>query len=135
MQQWLVILIGAVIQMVLGALWYSPLLFGKTWMKWMGYTDKSMEKAKAGGMAKYYLAAFVGAVLTSFVLVRIIILIGAVSLSGGMVTALLLWLGFAVPLLLSSVLWEKKPFKVYLLNIAHYLVSFVVVGGMAGVLI
>ncbi|HLC19972.1 MAG TPA: DUF1761 domain-containing protein [Candidatus Nanoarchaeia archaeon] len=135
MQQWLVILIGAAIQMVLGAFWYSPIGFGTIWMTGMGYTNKDMDKAKNRGMLKLYIAAFIGSILTSFVLARVILLINARSVGGGAATALLLWLGFAVPLLLSSVLWEQKPLKIYFINIAYQLVSMVVMGGVIGVLI
>ena len=132
MQQWIVIIIAAVIQMALGAFWYSPAGFGKTWMSEMKYTDKEMGKAKSKGMAKLYIAAFIGSLLTSFVLSRIILLINASSASGGAATALLLWLGFAVPLLLGSVLWEMKSVKLYIINIAYQLVSMVAMGAVIG---
>ena len=32
--------------------------------------------------------------------------------------------------MIGSVLWEKKPFTLYLLNIAHYLVVLVVMTGI-----
>jgi len=121
--------------MVLGAFWYSPIGFGTIWMTGMGYTNKDMDKAKNRGMLKLYIAAFIGSILTSFVLARVILLINARSVGGGAATALLLWLGFAVPLLLSSVLWEQKPLKIYFINIAYQLVSMVVMGGVIGVLI
>ena len=121
--------------MVLGAFWYSPIGFGKIWMKGMGYTDKDMEKSKNRGMAKLYIAAFIGSILTSFVLARVVLLINARSVGSGAATALLLWLGFAVPLLLSSVLWEQKPLKIYFINIAYQLVSMVVMGSVIGFLI
>jgi hypothetical protein len=34
---WLAILVAAISTMVVGFLWYSPLLFAKAWMREMGY--------------------------------------------------------------------------------------------------
>src|SRR5260370_5585159 len=47
---WLAILVAAISTMVIGFLWYSPLLFAKPWMKEMGY-DPS-DKAKTEEMKK-----------------------------------------------------------------------------------
>ena len=37
---YMTVLAAAVASMAVGLLWYSPLLFGKPWMKLMGLTDK-----------------------------------------------------------------------------------------------
>jgi hypothetical protein len=36
------------------------------------------------------------------------------------------WIGFAAPALLGSVLWEQKPFRLYLINSLYWLVTLVV---------
>jgi|SRR3989344_2614137 len=131
----IVILIAAIAQIVIGSFWYSPAGFGKIWVKEMKFTSKDMEKAKAKGMGKTYLAAFVGSILTAFVMSRIILLTNATSAGAGAATAVLLWLGFAVPLVLSSTLWEGKSVKLFMIGIAYYLVSFVVVGAITGALV
>jgi hypothetical protein len=54
------ILICGVLHQVLGALWYSPMLFGRPWLKAMG---KSEEEVKAMGPPNWvgYLMSFLGA--------------------------------------------------------------------------
>ncbi len=42
----LAVLGAAVLNMVLGALWYSPMLFGSSWMKEMKTNKKEMEEMK-----------------------------------------------------------------------------------------
>src|SRR5260370_10712032 len=60
---WLAILVAAISTMVVGFLWYSPLLFAKPWMKEMGYdpNDKAkteeMKKTLARRMAGPFFAA------------------------------------------------------------------------------
>ena len=43
---YLAVLVAAIVNMVVGALWYSPLLFGKAWMKLTGFNKKQLKKAK-----------------------------------------------------------------------------------------
>ena len=43
---YLAVLVAAIVSMVIGGLWYSPLLFGNVWMKLSGITQKDVEKAK-----------------------------------------------------------------------------------------
>ena len=60
---YLAVLVSAIIGMIIGALWYSPLLFGKLWMKLSGMTEKQLNEAKKKGMGKMYLVAFIGVLL------------------------------------------------------------------------
>ena len=50
----LAVLVSGVAAMVIGALWYSPLLFGKLWMNGMGFTEAKMKEMKEKGMAASY---------------------------------------------------------------------------------
>jgi len=47
---WLAILVAAISTMVVGFLWYSPLLFAKAWMREMGY--ESERQSSDGGNEK-----------------------------------------------------------------------------------
>src|SRR5258708_32955795 len=62
---WLAILVAAISTMVIGFLWYSPLLFAKPWMKEMGY-DPS-DKAKTEEMKKNAGPAYGGAFVASLI--------------------------------------------------------------------
>ena len=44
----LAILVSAIVPLVLGFLWYNPILFGNAWMRESGMTE---EKMKSGNMA------------------------------------------------------------------------------------
>jgi len=35
------------------------------------------------------------------------------------------WIGFVAPAMLGQVLWEQKPFSLYLINAGYWLVSFI----------
>jgi hypothetical protein len=125
---YLAVLGTAVVAMVLGALWYSPLLFGKAWMRLSGMSEEALKAAKEKGMGKTYTLNFVAVLVTSFVLAQFLGHLGVVSALDGANVAFWLWLGFFAPVMLGSVLWENKSWSLYVLNVAYYLVSLVVMG-------
>jgi Protein of unknown function (DUF1761) len=61
----LAVLVAAIATMVVGFLWYSPLLFAKAWMKEMGYDPN--DKAKTEKMKKSAGPAYGGSFLASLV--------------------------------------------------------------------
>ena len=127
---YIAVFVAGLVSMVLGALWYGP-VFGKTWMKLSGMTQKDLEAAKKKSMALSYGLNFVGVLITAYVLahfLEIIETVGNTSWETGLVTGFWIWLGFAAPLQLSSVLWENKPWTLWILNTVYSLLSFVVMG-------
>ena len=127
---YIVVLIAAIASMIVGALWYSPLLFGNLWAKLSNFSKSDMEKAKKKGMGSSYFMAFIGSLVTAFVLAAFINLAGAESLRVALEIAFWLWLGFIATTTLSSVLWEGKPVKLYMLNNAHNLVSILIMAAI-----
>ncbi|MDO8642049.1 MAG: DUF1761 domain-containing protein [Candidatus Woesearchaeota archaeon] len=123
---------AAVTAMAIGAFWYSPACFGKVWIKLSGVSDATMQKAKKNGMGKYYAAAFLSNVVMAFVLSLVIKEISNPGAIAGAFIGVLVWLGFIATVSLGMVLWEGKPFKLYLLNNAHELVILVVMGAILG---
>lgn len=118
------VLVGVVISMVVGFLWYSPMLFANQWMKLIG---KTREQLGAPGPA--YALTIVFAALSSYVLGAIIgwatpiktPLIGA--LLGLAVGAGLVATAFA-----SMYLFEGRPGKLYLINAGYQVVVLVLMG-------
>ena len=127
---YLAVLVAAIVSMVIGGLWYSPLLFGNIWMKLSGITQKDVEKAKKQGMMKSmgrsYFLMFVACLLTAYVMARLLNLVQAMSPKLGIHLALWIWIGFIATLTLSSVIWEKKPFALYLLGNGYNVLNLVV---------
>ena len=71
MPNYLAILVAAVAGMIVGALWYSPLLFGNVWMKLMGLGRKQLQAAKKKGMGKSYFLSFVALLVMAYVISRL----------------------------------------------------------------
>ena len=120
------VLVAAVASMALGMLWYSQSLFGKAWMREMGFTKESMERAKARGMQKIYVAAFVGSLITAYVLAHFVFVWAATDFVGAFQLAFWTWLGFVATVMLGGVLWEGKSMKLYAINALYHLASIYV---------
>lgn len=130
---YLAVVAAAIANMILGFLWYGP-LFGKTWMSLSGMTRESMDAAKAKGMTKAYVIAFVGSLVMSYVLAHALIFAAAyLHVSGvyaGLTAGFWNWLGFIAPVTLGVILWEGKPVKLWILSNGYYLITLLVMGVM-----
>jgi hypothetical protein len=126
------VIVVAIIHMVIGFLWYGP-VFGKHWMILMGFSKEKMEEAKKNGgkgMTKNYIIAFLGALVTVYVLARFVSLAGAYTIIQGVKVGFWAWLGFVATVGLGMVLWEGRAWKLYAFNMGYHLVVLVVAGGI-----
>lgn len=121
---YLAIIVAGVVAMIIGAIWYSPGVFGKSWMKLTGMSTKDMDAMKkAGGMWKYYLAGLLSQLVMAYVLYMLFAMTGVAEMGEALKMAFWLWLGFIATVSLGSVLWERRPLKLYILNNAYNLVA------------
>lgn len=126
----LTILVGAVINMIIGSLWYSQALFGKQWMKLVGKSDSELKKAD---VKKLYLLTAITALILAYVLDRFIIISGASDLVSGLKIGFWVWLGFVAATTLSDYLFAGRPIKLYYINVGYYLVSTLLMGALLAV--
>jgi hypothetical protein len=127
---WYAIFGAGVFNMVLGALWYSPLLFGKQWIKLMGFSKKEVAAKKKKPMGGTLAGAFIAALVMAYVMAHFVQYTRAVGPVMGATTGFWLWLGFIAPVIIGSVFWEGKPVKLYVLNVSHWLVLMLVTGAI-----
>jgi len=128
------VLLAAIVSMVIGFLWYSPWLFGKTWMKLSGLTDQKLKAMKQKGMTTAYVLMFIGSLVSSLILAYIIAYAEVTTVLGGAAIGLMTWLGFVATTSLGMVLWEGKPVGLYLLNNGHSVVMAIITGGILAAL-
>ncbi len=126
------VLIGAVIAMIIGSVWYSPLLFGKRFMALMKVTNADMpELQKNAGPA--YAWSFVAYLVLSFILQVFIHEFDTTTFLGGATIAIVAWLGFMLPISLTTLLYENRPRGLFNLNLFYHLVLMIIIGGVIGV--
>lgn len=123
------VVLAAIASFVIGMLWYSPMLFGKMWMKEMGMTGKSM-KSKKSGMTEKFAIAFLGSLVMAYVLAHFVSYAtgGYPTLMDGVATAFWAWLGFVATVSAGMVLWGGKSLKLYALTAGNDLASMLAMG-------
>lgn len=119
------VLVATIAAIVLGFLWYGP-LFGKTWMRLMNIDKKKMEEAKKKGMTMNYVIMIISTLVMSYILAHFVKYLGATNIAGALQAAIWIWLGFIATVQIGIVLWEGKPWKLYFLNAAYWLVNLAV---------
>jgi len=124
------VLVAAIASMILGFLWYGP-IFGKQWMAMMGLTKESMANMKMSAN-KAYALGFAGSIIMAYVLAHALAFanayLGTEGIYAGVMVGFWNWLGFIAPVTLGIVLWENKPWKLWILNSGYYIVSLIVMG-------
>ncbi|KKT22473.1 MAG: hypothetical protein UW08_C0008G0017 [Parcubacteria group bacterium GW2011_GWB1_43_8b] len=119
--------IAGIIGMAVGFSWYGP-IFGKLWVKLMGFTKEELEEAQKKGMILNYGLGLLGQFVTAYALSLLIA--ASFQYFGGFSYSLILWvwLGIIVPIQMGTVLWEGKPWTLFALNSAYYLVQLLAMG-------
>ena len=131
---YLAVLAAAIVSFVIGWVWHSPVLFGKAWMKLSNMDKKKIEShKKSGKMCPSLFFQFAATLVTGYVLAYFVSYVGARTAMDGVVLGFWVWLGFFATTQLGMVLWENKPFKLYLINTLHYLVTLAVMGAILAV--
>jgi hypothetical protein len=101
---WALIAIMTVACFALGAVWHGP-LFGKLWMRIHhgkdSFNAKEMAEATKG-MWKLMVIEFVA---TGLMVISIACLVRAIPSMPGWQIALMVWVGFVLPTMASTVIW------------------------------
>jgi hypothetical protein len=127
---WAVVL-AMLSSMLVGSIWYTPKVFGSYWMR----------VAKVDPDGPSAVGAIVATLLVSFITAWV--LAGATFISwsfygGGylwnaVLTAGILWAGFTAARFITHDAFERRPSGLTILNIAHELVTLVLMGVIIGV--
>jgi hypothetical protein len=129
---WLAILVAAISTMIVGFLWYSPLLFAKPWMREMGYDPndkaKTDEMKKSAGPA--YAGSLVASLLSAFTLALILHGLRAEDLHFGIMASFHIWLGFVATVQFTGALFMKQSMKLFAINTGYQLVCYLVMGSI-----
>jgi hypothetical protein len=122
------VIAAALLSFVLGGLWYSPILFGKAWMREAGLSEERVRQARMGmvfGFASlaslvmaFNLAAFIGP---------------KASLQFGLFAGFATGFGWVAMALGVIYLFEQRSFKLWLINSGYQIVALTVMGGLLGV--
>ena len=128
----LAVLVAAISTMIVGFLWYSPLLFAKPWMREMGYDPddkaKIQQMQKSAGPA--YAGSFVASLTSAFVLALVFHWMRVDGLHAAFGTAFHVWLGFVATVQFTNMLFQKKSLKLFAINTAYQLLCYLAMGAI-----
>lgn len=114
---------SAITAVVLGFIWYSPLVFGRQWMAASGMSPEKME-ARKKHIPAGIIGGFLCQIITAYVLVHFAILFDVMTVSEALAFAFWAWLGFTAATSLHSVFWEGKPTLYWAINAGYQLAVF-----------
>jgi Protein of unknown function (DUF1761) len=123
----LAVLAATVSTMVLGFLWYSPVLFGNAWMKHRGLKKEEM----SGGGPMIYILTTLTALIGALILALIVTLAGKPSIASGLTVGLLIGISVSVKIGMNY-LFEGQKLDLYWITIGYHLVSYLVAGLIIG---
>ena len=120
------VVVAALSAFIIGGLWYS-LLFAKPWMKENGFTEEELRKSNMG---KIFGGSFILALIISFVLV---LFLGPdrnanIGATAGFMAGVF-WVAAAMGI---TYLFERKSFKLFLINAGYHVVTFTIMGLILG---
>ncbi len=154
------LLIGALIPMIVGFIWYHPKVFGTTWMRVAGLTEESL---KGGNMAVIFGVSYLlGLMLTFFMHIVVIHQMHIFSVLAndpgindpttemgkwfvdfmaknghnfrtfkhGVLHGTIAGLFFALPLLGTNAMFERKGFKYIAVNAGYWIITLALIGGI-----
>ena len=151
--------IAALVPLVMGFLWYGPMLFKKAWMKEVGFTDDSMKGANMAlifGLSyvlSFLMATFLQtAVIHQFAVQSSLMKSGETALTGidltyfqdfmasygdrfrtfkhGALHGAMTGLFLALPIMGTNALFERKSFKYVAINVGYWTVTLALMGGI-----
>lgn len=128
----LAILVAGISAMLIGFIWYSPMLFAKPWMREMGYdpNDKSSADKMRKSAGPAYAASLVASLISAFVLALFLHEMHVQDLEYGLLVGSHVWLGFVATVQLTSALFTKQSMKLFTINTGYQLVSYLVMSAI-----
>src|SRR5262245_5648183 len=124
------VLVAAIAAFVVGALWYSPLLFGEKYMAMRGMSPGAMaDKAMPVGKV---IGEFVRGLIIAYVLARFVVLLGVTDWMGAVQLGVWVWIGFQAMLLVGAVIHEDMPWQLYAIHAGDALVKTLLMSVIVG---
>jgi len=122
------VLVSAIAAMVVGGIWYSPMVFAKPWMQLTGRKDMNPGEGAVMG----YITAFICVLITAYILAHFVVYAGATTAVQGAVTGIWAWLGFTGTSFLTTYTFSNRPKKLWAIDALQYLATFIVMGLILG---
>jgi hypothetical protein len=122
------VLVAAFAGHLIGALWYSPILFSNAWMNSIGKKEEDFKKVNMGVLLS---TTFIYMVIMAFCL-AMFLNSPEIGMQEGAFYGFLTGFGWIFFVLATNSQFEQRPFKYTLISGAHWTVVFTVMGLILG---
>jgi Protein of unknown function (DUF1761) len=126
---WLPVIVSAIAVFAIGALWYSPMLFGKAWVKAHGHTQERIAAMRAD-MGRSYGVSFLCYVVMAATMAILIIRMEVIYVRGGVKLGALIGVGFAATIGLTANMYSEKRLAAWLIDAGYQIVYLMVMGAI-----
>jgi len=124
---WLSVIVACIAAYVIGALWYSPLLFSKSWQKEVGLSDEALKNVNmVRTFGTSFVLQFISAVLMDMFMGI------EVTLVDGVIVGAIVGVGWVGTSLGTNYLFSQKSLKLFLIDAGYFMVWFIAVGAILG---
>jgi hypothetical protein len=124
----LAVLVSSVAYFVLGAAWYSPMLFAKPWMKALGLKEEELQNSPFN-----FISSFIAILITVYVLGIFIVLTSANSLISGAFVGAVSGIGFVLTTCGINSIYDGRPVKLVLITSGYHILGLTVAGIILGI--
>ncbi|WP_020531514.1 DUF1761 domain-containing protein [Flexithrix dorotheae] len=123
--------VAALASFALGALWYSPVLFGKAWQNELGFTDEYLQE---GNMAKIFGSSFLLMILMAFGMGMLLQGHGepVIGWQGGLIHGLVVGFFFVGTSMGINLLYQRKSFILWLIDAGYQIIFLGIMGIIIG---
>jgi hypothetical protein len=122
---WWHVIVAAIAAMVIGSVWYMPMVFGKAWMSDLGKKSDGMGMP---GPAMIVMA--IGSLVMAYVMAQFVIKLDLTTLKDGLMLGFWIWLGFNAAYLVGMTMFENRTWRLFLINSGNMLVTYLVVAAI-----
>ncbi|HYT01158.1 MAG TPA: DUF1761 domain-containing protein [Thermoplasmata archaeon] len=120
---WIAIVLAGVSALIIGAVWFSPPLFGRRWMGALG-----MKPENAGNPAPGFVVALVISIIGATFLRWVLGVAGATSIADGIEVALIIWFAFILLPSAPSLLFTKSSKTAFAITQVQHAIAMSAMG-------
>lgn len=120
---YLAVLVAWLVNVVVGAFWYSPVAFAKRWERYTGIDIMKIPQDEANKTIGF---VALSAVFQAFTLAVILNSLGVTTALDGLAVGVLLWLGLTAATTVGVTLYSRRSWKFLWLNSSYFLVVMAV---------
>jgi hypothetical protein len=126
MNYWAIV-VASIAYFMIGALWYSPVLFSKAWVE-----ESKVKPDPSKSLAKLLIGTFIITAFMVYLLAYLIAATGSFSALGGLRMGFITGIGFVATTLGITFLYEGRSLKLFLIDAGYHIAGLLVSGLIIG---